>query len=64
MAMWDAFNGSGTGTKLTGIPSGWQAYVYWSATPSSYGHAFVNLGYGRVDDNFDTFDAYVALEVL
>jgi hypothetical protein len=44
--------------------SGWNANNYWSATPSSSGHANVNLNNGNVNNNTDTNNNYVALEVL
>ena len=62
--MWDAYNGTGTGTIANGTPSGWQANDYWSATPSASGHAFVSLTSGRVNDNTGIFSTYVALQVL
>ena len=64
LAIWDAYNGTGTGTNINGTPSGWQAYGYWSATPSASGHAFVYLYYGYVYDNLDNLNSYVALQVL
>ncbi len=65
LAIWDAYNGTGTGTSFNGTPAGWQADSYWSATPSASGHADVYLH----DDGFvfdiDDFDvSYVALQVL
>jgi hypothetical protein len=63
LAIWDAYNGSGTGTSTNGTPPGWQASWYWSATPASYGHANVYyggyVGYGTVGYG----NVYVALEV-
>ena len=64
LAIWDAYNGTGTGTNINGTPSGWQAYGYWSATPSASGHAYVYLYYGFVLDDYDTVNNYVALQVL
>ena len=46
------------------MPSGWQNNNYWSATPSSSGHANVNLNNGNVNDNNDSNNNYVALQVL
>ena len=63
-AIWDAFNGTGSGTNMTGAPSGWRTSGYWSATPSASGHAYVNLGPGSVTDYSDGNSYYVAFEVL
>ncbi len=46
------------------IPSGWNANNYWSASPTSSGHANVNLNNGNVNNNNDTNNKYVAFEVL
>jgi hypothetical protein len=47
------------------VPSGWNSNNnYWSATPSSNGHANVNLNNGNVNDNNDNNNNYVALQVL
>jgi hypothetical protein len=64
LAVWDSRNGTSTGTLTSGTPSGWLANNYWSATPSASGHACVNLNNGNVNDNNDTNNNYVALEVL
>ena len=64
LAIWDAHNGSGTGTGVGGVPSGWAYSNYWSATPSSLGHAKVDLNLGYVYDNYDNHPGYVALQVL
>ena len=67
LAIWDAHNGTVTSTQLSGTPSAWHldvvpAYAYWSATPSTSGHADVNLGYGLVSNSLDTEVRYVALQ--
>ncbi|MGI9213571.1 MAG: Calx-beta domain-containing protein [Methylococcaceae bacterium] len=65
LAIWDAYNGTGSGRSNYGTPPGWDDYRdYWSATPSASGHAGVNLVYGYVDDYGDIGNIYVALEVL
>jgi hypothetical protein len=64
LAIWDAYNGTGTGTNINGTPSGWLASEYWSATPSASGHAFFGLYDGYVYDYDDNFKIYVALQVL
>ena len=64
LAVWDAYNGTGTSTNVNGVPSGWPLSLYFSATPSASGHAFVSLGSGSVGDYVDHWDLYVALQVL
>ncbi len=32
LAIWDAYNGTGTGTSTNGIPTGWFGQGYWSAS--------------------------------
>ena len=64
MAIWDAFNGTGSGTGMNGRPSGWDSGYYWSATPSVSGHATVNLDLGNAFDTSDFYGIYVAFEVL
>jgi hypothetical protein len=63
-AIWDAFNGTGTGTGGSGAPAGWATTRSWSATPSASGHASVTLSIGTVNDNTETNNNYVALQVL
>lgn len=64
LAIWDGYNGTWTGTNVNGTPSGWQANNYWSATPSTNGHANVGLHLGGVYDSNDPGYACVALQVL
>jgi Ca2+-binding RTX toxin-like protein/methionine-rich copper-binding protein CopC len=65
LAIWDAYNGTGTGLYDDGTPPGWlDDNHYWSATPSASGHAYVNLDYGYVVDGNDYYGNFVALEVL
>ena len=64
LAIWDAYNGTGTGTNSNGTPSGWQAGDYWSATPETFGHAIFDFATGIVGDNVDLNNGYVALQVL
>lgn len=66
LAIWDAFNGTGTGTDFQGWPSGWAGGArYWSATPSGSGHAWVHLFWGNVGDlDGDNGNNFVAFEVL
>jgi hypothetical protein len=64
LAIWDAYNGTGTGTGTQGTPPGWLAGAYWSATPSGSGHARVGLDTGNVSAFADSINGYVALQVL
>ena len=64
LAIWDAYNGTGTGLFYDGTPSGWQAVDYWSATHSASGHADVYLDSGDVNDSYDFNGSCVALQVL
>ena len=66
MAIWDAYNGSGTGTGVPGVPTGWNNFTYWSATPAPSGYANVNLGGGYVNDFKDSasYLSYAAYQVL
>lgn len=60
--IWDSSN---TGYQTSGTPAGWQDGSYWSATPSSYGHAAVTTYDGIVYvDGDDVTYGYVALQVL
>lgn len=65
LAIWDAYNGVGTGTKSNGTPPGWlDNTYYWSATPSTTGHTIVQISGGFVALGKDSYTDYVALEVL
>jgi len=66
LAVWDAYNGTGTGTGLSSniLPLGWREDNYWSATATDSGHAFVNLRFGYVLNINDSSVTYVALQVL
>jgi hypothetical protein len=64
LAVWDSVNGTSTGTNISGIPPGWLANDYWSATPSASGHGRIFLHLGYVMDSPDTTAVFVALEVL
>ena len=64
LAVWDAYNGTGTGTNINGTPADWQANGYWSATPWASGHATVGLYDGYVFPLSDTYNTCVALQVL
>ena len=64
LAIWDAYNGTGTGTGDYGLPGGWyHGPGYWSATPSVSGHVSGLLD-GFVYNNYNAFSInYVAVEV-
>jgi hypothetical protein len=64
LAIWDAYNGSGTATGVAGVPTGWNGNIYWSATPSPSGHASVRLYDGYVSDRSDSINFYAAYQVL
>jgi hypothetical protein len=64
LAIWDAHNGASTSTGDSGVPAGWPAGGYWSATPSASGHAAVNLYLASVYDVTDDRNLHVALQVL
>jgi len=66
LAIWDAYNGSGTGFNINGIPPGWIYDSYWSATPYYWGHAYQKLNGGvGGDSDITRDDGYsVALQVL
>lgn len=67
LAIWDAYNGSGTGTSISGVPSGWDGTHYFtSATPgaTTNQHNYLQMLYGSAQNNSDIIYAYVALQVL
>lgn len=66
MAIWDAFNGSTTGTSLTGRPAGWASASYLSSTASGVDtHFSFAMNGGSVASTLDTDGTrYVALQVL
>ena len=70
LAIWDALNGTGTGTQTSGIPTGWQSGYYLTATAAGLGHADMAFDSGLVnafrDDGTGTGNgvASVVLQVL
>ena len=66
LAIWDAYNGTGTNTGSSGTPPGWASTAYWSATPSPIGYAVVDLGNGVVSDvSTDSVSPYhLALQLV
>jgi hypothetical protein len=63
LAIWDAYNGAGTGTGVSGLPSTWTDW-FWSASPLGTGHAVVSLGLGRVHEGVDSASTMVVFQVL
>jgi hypothetical protein len=66
LAIWDAYNGVGTGSGDSGVPAGWQNDRYWSATPSASAsfHDTLMLNGGSASGTADVNSHYVALQVL
>jgi hypothetical protein len=65
LAIWDALNGTATGTNIAGLPPGWVSSNYSSATTTPSGHAYFALANGNVSTIIDSSsNAYVALQVL
>jgi hypothetical protein len=64
LAIWDAYNQTGTSTFIPGVPSGWATGYYWASSPSTLGHANVNMGSGAVWNSPDSQYNYVAVQVL
>jgi len=69
LAIWDQFNGTGTGTSVDGTPTGWHigSPYYLSATPTlggGGGHQAVFLNSGSLNGYTDGTASEVALEVV
>lgn len=67
LAVWDANNGTGTGTLLNGVPSGWASGGYWAADKSAAAntHYRLRLSDGNSNDFGDgTTGIYAALQVF
>jgi hypothetical protein len=67
LAIWDTNNGTSTGTDISGTPTGWANWWYWSASSSGQAnqHVLVGLWNGWVNNSeADTGDHFVALQVL
>jgi hypothetical protein len=64
LAVWDAYNGTSISTNSAGTPPNWFASDYWTATPSTIGHATLSINSGFVGNMADTGNRYVALQVL
>jgi hypothetical protein len=65
-AVWDAFNGTGTGTGLAGSPVGWHSTAtYWGADVHANGNHRTFSPNGGVTSQYDETPGYaVALQVL
>jgi hypothetical protein len=65
LAIWDAYNGTGTGTGLNGTPPGWRDDYYWVADVQ-WGHDAVRLRDADIDAYtvIDNFNFHIALQVL
>jgi hypothetical protein len=66
-AIWDAYNGTSTGSGISGVPPGWlSTNGPWTATPGGSGHLVGALHSGGVwGGTADTYSSYyVALQVL
>ena len=65
LAVWDAFNGTGTGTQTDGNPPGWaNNYLYLAATPSAEGHSYLGFTAGATGTGNDQNNMLVGLQVL
>ena len=64
LSIWDAFNGTGTGTNISGIPTDWGVANVWGATTSDVGHVYLSMATGMLYKDVDTMTHYVALQVL
>jgi hypothetical protein len=64
-AIWDAYNGVGTGSGVAGKPPAWASDSYWSATYNTSGHTAFAMNDGSTAINqLDTASHYVVLQVL
>ena len=66
LAVWDAYNGTGTSATVPGVPPGWGGGNYWSAsdTGTSTEHSYLDLLSGAVNTASQTTPYYVAFQVL
>ncbi len=64
LAIWDAYNGTGTGTNISGVPTNWAPSDYWSSTLNDGPWNYITLNTGYVSNTHDTAIMYVALRVL
>jgi hypothetical protein len=64
LAIWDAYNGNGTGLDLAGVPPGWGTDYFWSATPHGHESILVHGGRGYVLNSGGQYAHQVALQVV
>ena len=64
LAVWDAFNGNGTGIGSSGIPSDWHLGIYWTASSEGSMHVVDQIQIGFVSSTYDYESYYVALELV
>ncbi|MDD5406250.1 MAG: Ig-like domain-containing protein [Sulfurovaceae bacterium] len=69
LAIWDAYNGSGTEQLTSGVPTTawgeWAEGIYWSATAyGTNGHSAVDLLTGSGVPNAETNNSWVAVQVI
>ena len=67
LAIWDAYNGTGTGTNISGVPTNWAPNNYWSSTYKTNNNGplnYITLNTGYVGNDEDNALMYVALRVL
>jgi hypothetical protein len=64
LAIWDAYNGTGTGANISGVPTNWAPSDYWSSTLNDGPWNYISLNTGYVSNTHDTAIMYVALRVL
>ena len=65
LAVWDAFNGTGSGQNDQGTPTGWNAdLAYWTANAASGPNHYVANMHGLVDINAHSSQNFVIFQVL
>jgi len=65
LAVWDAFNGKGTGQNDPGVPRGWDANLaYWTANAASGQNHYVANMNGVIDVNTHATQNFVVFQVL
>jgi hypothetical protein len=65
LAVWDAFNGKGTGQNYQGAPTGWSAdSAYWTANAALGANNYVANMNGVIDVNTHATQNFVVFQVL
>jgi hypothetical protein len=67
LAIWDAYNGTGTDTNISGVPTNWAPNNYWSSTYKTNNNGplnYITLNTGYVGNDEDNALMYAALRVL